>query len=111
MKQKKGWLRSLDWDRYDMKEPIMKTPMSHQEVMALVRGIYSAFWTPEFVWRKLKEGLTSGERFRYYLWFGLKYFSRRADFRLQEHKEKSLTDFLWRGGRVIFGFLADLARK
>jgi len=46
--KKKGWLKTLDWDRYDMKEPVIKTPMKDEEVMALVRGIYKI---GEFSWR------------------------------------------------------------
>lgn len=79
--KKKGWLKTLDWDRYDMKEPIMKTPMGDKEVMALVRGIYSSFLTPQFIWRKLKEGITNGDRFKYYTWLAWKYFSKKKDFR------------------------------
>jgi len=113
--KKKGWLKTLDWDRYDMKEPVIKTPMKDEEVMALVRGIYSAFWTPAFVWRKLKEGLTSGDRFKYYVWFALKYFSRVMDFRLRRRKKKSLTfkigEFSWRAGKAVLGHLADFARR
>jgi len=50
-----GWLKTEDWDRYDMREPVMKTSMPDEVVMELTRGIYSSFLTPSFVWRKLRE--------------------------------------------------------
>ncbi|HUW22038.1 MAG TPA: radical SAM protein [Candidatus Bathyarchaeia archaeon] len=78
--QKNNWLKTTDWSRYDMKEPVMKTPITDEEIMALIRNIYSSFLTPEFIWRKLKEGLTDWDRFKYYTWLGVKYFSKRKDF-------------------------------
>jgi radical SAM superfamily enzyme YgiQ (UPF0313 family) len=110
----KKWLKTKDWDRYDMKEPIMKTPMKDEEVMGLVRELYSSFWTPSFVFRKLKEGLTDLDKFRYYLWSGLKYFSRMMDFRLVGPKRKSPVDkfqgIILEIGRLFFGALAKIAR-
>jgi anaerobic magnesium-protoporphyrin IX monomethyl ester cyclase len=113
--QKKDWLKTLDWDRYDMGEPVMKTPMSDEEIMGLVRGIYGSFRTPEFIWRKLREGLTSRERFKYFLWLALKYFSRGMDFRLRKHKDQTLSlkvlEFFWQIGKIPLGYLANLARR
>lgn len=51
--RRNGWLKTEDWDRYDMREPIMKTEMSDAEVLELTRGIYASFLTPRFVARKL----------------------------------------------------------
>ncbi len=48
-----GWLKTEDWDRYDMREPIMKTAMPDEEVMKMTRSIYRSFLTPRFVLRKL----------------------------------------------------------
>lgn len=113
--KKNRWLRTMNWDRYDMKEPVMKTAMSGEEIMSLTRGIYSSFWTPKFFFRKLKEGLTSWDRFRYYSWFGLKYFSRLMDFRLKRRRKKPQTfrleEFFWRVGRAVFSYSADFLRE
>jgi radical SAM superfamily enzyme YgiQ (UPF0313 family) len=46
-------LKTLDWDRYDMKEPVMVTPMGDEQVMELVQAIYGVAFDPEFMWRKL----------------------------------------------------------
>ncbi len=108
---KNGWLKTKDWNRYDMKEPVMKTPMKNQEIMALVRDLYASFWTPTFVVRKLKEGFSDKDKFRYYLWLGLKYFSRGKDFRLRKDQENKSMNFVWRLGRGIFGILANFARR
>ncbi|MDD5594678.1 MAG: B12-binding domain-containing radical SAM protein, partial [Candidatus Omnitrophica bacterium] len=44
---------SLDWDDYDMKQPVMKTPMPSQKVMELVQEMYKVSFAPEFILRKL----------------------------------------------------------
>jgi len=50
-----GWLKTKDWDRYDMREPVMKTAMTDSEILAMTRGIYKSFLTPRFIWRKLRQ--------------------------------------------------------
>ena len=52
--REKGWLRTEDWDRYDMREPIMTCPIPDDELRALVRGLYESFLTPRFVWRQIR---------------------------------------------------------
>ena len=52
--REKGWLRTEDWDRYDMREPIMECPIPDDELRALVRGLYESFLTPRFVWRQIR---------------------------------------------------------
>ncbi len=46
-------LKSLDWNDYDMKQPVMKTPMPDEKIMQLVRGMYKISLQPEFILRKL----------------------------------------------------------
>ena len=80
--QANGWLKTEDWDRYDMREPIMKTPMSDGEILALTRGIYTSFLTPRFVLKKLRS-------------------VRRWDD----------VKFLWRAGLRVIGHLVDFAGR
>ncbi len=51
--QKNGWLLTEDWDRYDMKEPVIRTEMSNEEIMSLTQGLYKSFITPRFMLRKI----------------------------------------------------------
>ncbi len=76
----KGWLKTKDWDKYDMQAPVLKTPMPDEELKGLVRAFYKSFWSPQFVWRKIKEGLSDWDMFKYYLRFGRKFFSKLVDF-------------------------------
>jgi len=51
-----NWLRfqAGDWDKFDMTEPVFKTPdMSPEEVVGKCESIYKAFMTPRFILRQL----------------------------------------------------------
>lgn len=80
--RKNGWLKSDDWDDYDMSKPVMKTEMKDEEVMALTRGIYTSFMTPKFIFKKI----TSVRNF-------------------EDVK------FLFRAGKKVVGHLLDFRRK
>ncbi|MBU1071523.1 B12-binding domain-containing radical SAM protein [Patescibacteria group bacterium] len=88
--QKNNWLKTTDWNKYDMRQPIMKTKMSNIEINSLVREIYNSIWTPQFILRKLKEGLTDWSKFKYYTWLALKFFSKKLDFAGQKQNNKIL---------------------
>jgi radical SAM superfamily enzyme YgiQ (UPF0313 family) len=47
--RKEGWLKSTDWNDYDMKSPVMKVPFDETKVAELVRGIYKVAFNPEFI--------------------------------------------------------------
>ncbi len=47
-------LTTLDWDEYDMRRQITKTPLaSEEEIKAAVRRVYSGFFQPEALLRRL----------------------------------------------------------
>jgi len=77
--QANDWLQTEDWDRYDMREPIMKTPMPNDTVMALTREIYKSFLTPRFIWRKLVS-IRSFADIRFYWRAGLRVLGHLLDF-------------------------------
>ncbi len=77
----KGWLKILDWDKYDMRQPILKTEMRDQEIKELVQGLYKSIFSPQFVARKIKEAFSDWDTFKYYVRFGLKFPSKLLDFR------------------------------
>jgi len=52
----KGWFRinPRDYDRFDMREPVLKTPgMEPEEVMNICDGIYKIFLSPKYMLRHL----------------------------------------------------------
>jgi radical SAM superfamily enzyme YgiQ (UPF0313 family) len=78
--QEKDWLRTLDWGRYDMREPILKTEMSDEEIKGLVQGLYKSVLSPQWLLRKTKEALADPDLFKYYLRMSSKFFSKLLDF-------------------------------
>jgi len=80
--QREGWLRTEDWERYDMKEPVIVTPMEDGQVMELVQGIYGVAFDPEFLLRK---ALAVRD------WDDLRYF--------------------WRAGGKVMGHLLDFGSR
>lgn len=76
------WLRSLDWDDYDMRKPVMKCPMPDEEVLGLSQGLYKSFLSPSFIWRKVREIRSLDD---------LKFF--------------------WIGGKKVLGHLLDFSKK
>jgi len=76
----RGWLKTQDWDRYDMREPILKTELSDAEVLALVRNLYATVFTPRFLWRKVKEGVSHPSLLCSYLRFAFKFLGKLRDF-------------------------------
>jgi anaerobic magnesium-protoporphyrin IX monomethyl ester cyclase len=52
--EKNGWLLTNDWDEYDMRRPILASPLSQADTMALTQELYRSFLSPEFIWNKVR---------------------------------------------------------
>ncbi len=78
--KRKGWLKTLNWDQYDMREPILKTEMRGGEIKALIQDFYKSVFTPQFILRKAREAFSNWDVFRYYLRLGLKFPNKLLDF-------------------------------
>ncbi len=79
------WLRfdgPENWHRFDMREPVLKSPIPDEQIMGLVRSLYTSFLTPRYITRKLGSALKSRDHFRYYVVRGSKYLvGHLLDFR------------------------------
>lgn len=51
--KRNGWLKTENWERYDMKEPVMRAKINAGEIRNLTREIYTSFLTPGFIIRKI----------------------------------------------------------
>lgn len=78
----KGWLKTLDWDNYDMKQPVMQTPMNDCEIKELVQGMYKISFHPEFLARKFFS-IEDFDDLRYSFRAAKKVFGHIFDFRKQ----------------------------
>ncbi len=81
----KGWIRFEDpraWERYDMTEPVLTMPdMEAKEIVQMCSDVYKSFITPRYILRQL----------------------------LKIRKLEDL-DYVFRGGKAVFGHLLDFAR-
>ena len=78
--KERGWLKTMDWDRYDMKEPVMKTPMPDARIMKFVQGIYSVVFNPEFFLRRITS-IRDIDDMRYYGRGAVKVLGHLFDFK------------------------------
>ena len=51
--QAKGWLTTQDWDDYDMRQPVMRTPMGEADIKQATQELYKIFFTPRYILRRL----------------------------------------------------------
>ncbi len=77
--KRNGWLVSEDWDRYDMREPMMKTPMTEEVLMKYVQGLYSVAFHPGFLVRKFLS-IRDIEDVKYFWRAGMKVLGHILDF-------------------------------
>jgi radical SAM superfamily enzyme YgiQ (UPF0313 family) len=47
-----GWLKTGDWDRYDMRESVMINPISDEEARCYTQELYKVFLSPQYILRK-----------------------------------------------------------
>jgi radical SAM superfamily enzyme YgiQ (UPF0313 family) len=72
-----------DYDRFDMTEPVFKTPdMTPEEVIEMCHGVYKSFLTPRFVLRQI----------------------------MNTHSWEDL-DYLLRGAKAVIGHLRDFGKE
>lgn len=79
--KKNKWLKTTDWDRYDMREPIMKTKVSEEKLLSAVRELYSAsIWNKTFILNTIKQ-LRKWDGIKYVTFQGFKYLGKLLEFR------------------------------
>ena len=84
--EENGWLRTRDWDRYDMREPILKTNVPDEKILALTHDLYKSFMSPRFVVRKLVS-IRNKDDFDYIVRRGSKYvFGHLKDFSIRKRR-------------------------
>jgi radical SAM superfamily enzyme YgiQ (UPF0313 family) len=72
-------LLANDYDRFDQREPVMKTEMSAKELKKIIGRFYRSFLTPKFFLNKIK-GIKSWQDIKFYGRAGKKVISHLADF-------------------------------
>ena len=81
-----GWLLTEDYDRYDMREAVMKSELSNEQVKELTQDLYRVFLTPKYITRKVvsirtKDDLAFAKRGARYIYGHLKDFGKGSEMR------------------------------
>lgn len=77
--KQKGWLLTNNYDDFDMRRPVMKTPFPIKKIYELEQDLYSAFMTPQYILRKIL-GIRSFHDFKYLFYMGWKLLGHLMDF-------------------------------
>lgn len=80
-----NWLKTKNYSRYDMSEPILKTKMTDAELKNIVQSCYHAFWSPQYLVRRLSEVQSFADA-GFLVFLGLKYISKLIDFREKRYE-------------------------
>ncbi|MFA5894342.1 MAG: radical SAM protein [Candidatus Shapirobacteria bacterium] len=79
--QDNNWLKTEDWNEYDMRHPIMKSPLSDNEQLELVQSLFHGILTPRFLIRKVLS-IRSLDDIKHLFTYAIKYLKKLRDFPL-----------------------------
>ena len=78
--QQNNWLKTINWEKYDMRQAILKTGISDRKLKNYIQSLYSSFVSPEFIWRTIKS-IRGWDNIKYIGFQGLKFISKKLDFK------------------------------
>ncbi len=77
--QKNKLLLTEDWDNYDMRQPVMKSPISPEDQLKLVRELFYGVLTPQFIWYKIIS-IRNFSDIKFLAFYAVKYLQKLRDF-------------------------------
>ena len=89
-----GWLLTDDYDKFDMRQPVMKIPFSHHKILELEQDLYSCAITPQYITRKILE-IRSIHDAKYLFYMGWKLIGHLLDFDPNQTKVGWLSPKFW----------------
>lgn len=78
--KKNNWLTTEDWDDFDMKQSVWKSPVTNKDVLGYTQGLYKVAFNPFFVVRKIFS-IRNIDDIKFLVRAGFKVFAHIADFR------------------------------
>ncbi|OGC67813.1 hypothetical protein A2450_01240 [candidate division WWE3 bacterium RIFOXYC2_FULL_40_11] len=83
----KGWLTvdPFDYEAFDMRAPVMKTHFSTERLYELTQSLYSSFFTPQYIMRKILSIRTWAD-IRFYLMAAKRILGHLLDFDEEQTK-------------------------
>jgi len=81
-----GALATENWEDYDQRNLVMKSPLSESDVKELTQGLYKSFMTPRFILRKIA-GIRSLDDIKFLFRAAGKLFGHLTDFSAKKVKQ------------------------
>ena len=78
--QKNNLLLTTDWDDYDMRQPVMKSPISPEKQLQLLRELFYGVLTPKFLWYKITS-IRNLSDIKFLANYAVKYIEKLRDFK------------------------------
>lgn len=83
--KEKNWLLTENYDDFDMRRAVMKTPFPVEKIYELEQELYSSFMTPQYIIRKVLS-IRSPHDFMYLFYMGKKLIGHLLDFDPNQEK-------------------------
>ncbi len=77
--QKNKLLLTDNWDDYDMRQPVIKSPISTEDQLKLVRELFYGVLTPQFIGRKIIS-IRNYSDIKFLAFYAVKYLQKLRDF-------------------------------
>lgn len=77
--QQNKWLLTDNWDDFDMRRPVMYSPISHLQQEELIQGLFKGVLTPKFLIKKVAS-IRSMADIKFLVRYALKYLKKLQDF-------------------------------
>lgn len=77
--QKNHLLLTQDWEKYDMRQPIIKSPIPASTEVQLVQNLFKGILTPKFLIKKITS-IKSFDDVKFLATYGFKYIKKLKDF-------------------------------
>ena len=72
-------LSTKNYEDYDQRQMVMKSPLASEDAKELVQGLYKSFLSPQFVWRKIKS-IRNMDDVKFLFMAGWKWLGKMMDF-------------------------------
>jgi radical SAM superfamily enzyme YgiQ (UPF0313 family) len=100
--KEKGWLLTDNYDDFDMRRAVMKTPFPIEKIYELEQDLYSSFMTPQYITRKIL-GIRSAHDFKYLFYMGWKLIGHLLDFDPNQEKVSMWSPVFWKNAVAKLG--------
>ncbi len=80
-----NWLKTSNYERFDMSEPILKTRLTGAELKKAIRNCYNSFWSVGFMKRKIFS-IRNVQDVKFLVFLAVKYLSKLLDFQPKKNE-------------------------